>query len=285
MLIFTAIPSITLAIIIFLLVGFINNANIGEDTLLFQRALVDQFNITPWLLMVPILTGILIAKRIPPIITLFLATLIAIIFGSFFQQETLAQIAPSLFKALMKWVYGSTALQTESPMLTELVATRGMAGMLGTIWLIICAMCFGGAMSAGGFVRGISRLFIHMISGRKSLVGATATTGVMLNIVIADQYLCILLTGNMFKDIYDKQGYERRLLSRTVEDSATVTSVLVPWNTCGMTQSTVLGVSTFTYLPYCIFNLASPLMSVLVAALNYKIFKKPLVTTTENTAK
>lgn len=107
----------------------------------------------------------------------------------------------------------------------------------------------------------------------------------MLNIVIADQYLCILLTGNMFKDIYDKQGYERRLLSRTVEDSATVTSVLVPWNTCGMTQSTVLGVSTFTYLPYCIFNLASPLMSVLVAALNYKIFKKPLVTTTENTAK
>ena len=108
-------------------------------------------------------------------------------------------------------------------------------------------------------------------------MGCTATTGLMLNVAIADQYLCILLTGNMFRDVYDNEGYERRLLSRTTEDAVTVTSVLVPWNTCGMTQSTVLGVSTFSYLPYCFFNLLSPLMSVVVAALNYKIFKrKPL---------
>ena len=146
--------------------------------------------------------------------------------------------------------------------------------MMGTIWLIICAMCFGGCMSAGGMVGGISRLFIHMVKGRTSLVASTATTGMMLNIAIADQYLCILLTGNMFRDTFDREGYERRLLSRTTEDAVTVTSVLVPWNTCGMTQSTVLGVSTFAYLPYCFFNLISPLMSVVVAAIGYKIYRK-----------
>lgn len=114
-----------------------------------------------------------------------------------------------------------------------------------------------------------------MVKGRTSLVGSTAATGVMLNVAIADQYLCILLTGNMFRDIYDREGYERRLLSRTTEDAVTVTSVLVPWNTCGMTQSTVLGVATFTYLPYCFFNIISPVMSVVVAALGYKIWRKP----------
>ncbi len=113
-----------------------------------------------------------------------------------------------------------------------------------------------------------------MVKGRTSLVGSTAASGVMLNVAIADQYLCILLTGNMFRDIYDREGYERRLLSRTTEDAVTVTSVLVPWNTCGMTQSTVLGVATVTYLPYCFFNIISPVMSVVVAALGYKIWRK-----------
>lgn len=149
-----------------------------------------------------------------------------------------------------------------------------MAGMTDTIWLIICAMCFGGTMAASGMVGGITRLFIHMVKGRTSLVASTATTGVMLNVAIADQYLCILLTGNMFRDVYDRENYERRLLSRTTEDAVTVTSVLVPWNTCGMTQSTVLGVATTTYLPYCFFNIISPIMSVVVAAIGYKIFRK-----------
>ena len=128
-------------------------------------------------------------------------------------------------------------------------------------------------MEAGGMVRGITQLFVRMIRGRTSLVSATACSGLMLNLAVADQYICVLLTGNMFKRIYDRQGYERRLLSRTTEDSVTVTSVLVPWNTCGMTQSTVLGVPTLTYLPYCIFNLVSPLVSICVAALGYKIFR------------
>ena len=198
----------------------------------------------------------------------------AVIAGVAFQGDVLREIDPSTFKASMISLYGSTSLTTDNPMLTSLVATRGMGGMMDTIWLIICAMCFGGAMSAAGMVGGITRLFIHLVKGRTSLVGSTAATGLMLNLAIADQYLCILLSGNMFRDVYDREGYERRLLSRTTEDAVTVTSVLVPWNTCGMTQSTVLGVATFTYLPFCFFNIISPLMSVIVAMTGYKIYRK-----------
>lgn len=270
----TTVPSITIAVIAFLVAGFVCDSGNADDVQRFTSALEGRFNLTPWLLAVPVLTGVLIAKRVPPVITLFLSSLMAVIAGCILQRGVYSEIDPSLFNAAMKSLYGSTSIHTDSVILSELVSTRGMAGMMDTIWLIICAMCFGGTMSAAGFVGGITRLFIHLVKGRTSLVGSAAATGVMLNIAIADQYLCILLSGNMFKDVFDRQGYERRLLSRTTEDSVTVTSVLVPWNTCGMTQSTVLGVSTFTYLPYCIFNILSPVMSVIVAALNYKIYRK-----------
>ena len=268
------VPSITIAVLVFLVAGFICDSGNADDVQRFTSALEGRFNLTPWLLSVPVLTGVLIARRVPPVITLFLSSLMAVIAGCIFQRGVYSEIDPSLFNAAMKSLYGSTSVHTDSAILSELVSTRGMAGMMDTIWLIICAMCFGGTMAAAGFVGGITRLFIHLVKGRTSLVGSAAATGVMLNIAIADQYLCILLSGNMFKDVFDRQGYERRLLSRTTEDSVTVTSVLVPWNTCGMTQSTVLGVSTFTYLPYCVFNILSPIMSVIVAALNYKIFRK-----------
>lgn len=266
---------ITIALIIFAVAGFFCSTSSSQDIATFASSLGTRFNITPWLLLVPVLTGLMIARKIPPVITLFLSILLAVIFGLVFQTDAMREIDPSLFKAAMKSVYGNTTLHSDNPMLADLVSTRGMAGMMPTIWLIICAMCFGGCMAAGGMVGGITRLFIHMVKGRTSLVGSTAATGVMLNVAIADQYLCILLTGNMFRDIYDREGYERRLLSRTTEDAVTVTSVLVPWNTCGMTQSTVLGVATFTYLPYCFFNIISPVMSVVVAALGYKIWRKP----------
>ncbi len=192
-----------------------------------------------------------------------------------FQRPVLEEIAEGdVFRGAMLSVYGSTALSTADATLSNLVATRGMVGMMGTIWLILCAMCFGGTMQAGGMVRGITRMLVGAVRGRISLVGATVCSGLMLNLAIADQYLCILLNANLLKRIYDVKGYERRLLSRTTEDSVTVTSVLVPWNTCGMTQSTVLGVSTFTYLPYCIFNLLSPVMSIIIAAIGYRIYPR-----------
>lgn len=270
----TTLPSIVIASVVFFVAGLMFEGSDTGEIAAFSQALSGRFNITPWLLAVPVLTGIMIAKRWPPIITLFLSTLLAVVFALVFQSDVLGEIADGdLFKGAMQSVYGSTSIPTDSQLLTDLVATRGMAGMMGTIWLILCAMCFGGTMEAGGMVRGITQLFVRMIRGRTSLVSATACSGLMLNLAVADQYICVLLTGNMFKRIYDRQGYERRLLSRTTEDSVTVTSVLVPWNTCGMTQSTVLGVPTLTYLPYCIFNLVSPLVSICVAALGYKIFR------------
>lgn len=267
----TTVPSIVLTLIIFAIAGFAYDTSSKTQTETFTAALAGRFNISAWLLLVPVLTGVMIARKTPPVVTLFLSTLMAVIFGVVFQPEAMAEIDTEPFKAAMKCVYGETALHSPNPMLADLVATRGMAGMMDTIWLIICAMCFGGTMTAGGMVGGITRLFVHMVHGRTSLVGSTAATGVMLNVAIADQYLCILLTGNMFRDVFDREGYERRLLSRTTEDAVTVTSVLVPWNTCGMTQSTVLGVATFTYLPFCFFNIISPLMSVAVAALGWHI--------------
>lgn len=267
----TTVPSMTVALIIFAVAGLTAHTSSASDITAFTAAIGTRFHITPWLLSVPVLTGVLIARRVPPVITLFLATLLGAVAALVWQRGALTEIDPSLFRAVMRSLYDSTSLHTDNPILAQLVSTRGMTGMMDTIWLIICAMCFGGAMTASGMVGGITRLFIRLVRGRTSLVGATAATGVALNVAIADQYLCILLTGNMFRDIYDHHGFERRLLSRATEDSATVTSVLVPWNTCGMTQSTVLGVATLTYLPYCFFNIISPLMSVAVAALGYKI--------------
>lgn len=270
----TTIPSLVIALIIFTFAGFMQQSNSSAEIEQFTSALAGRFHISAWLLMVPVLTGVMIARKVPPIATLFLSTLLAVVFSLVFQSDALREIAGGdLFKGAMQSVYGQTSLSTSNPMLTSLVATRGMAGMMGTIWLIICAMCFGGAMEAGGMVRGITQMFVRMIRGRVSLVASTVCSGLMINLAVADQYICVLLTGNMFKKIYDRQQYERRLLSRTTEDSVTVTSVLVPWNTCGMTQSTVLGVPTLTYLPYCFFNLISPLMSICVAALGYKIWR------------
>lgn len=270
----TTIPSLVIALIIFTFAGFMQQSNSSAEIEQFTSALAGRFHISAWLLVVPVLTGVMIARKVPPIATLFLSTLLAVVFSLVFQSDALREIAGGdLFKGAMQSVYGQTSLSTSNPMLTSLVATRGMAGMMGTIWLIICAMCFGGAMEAGGMVRGITQMFVRMIRGRVSLVASTVCSGLMLNLAVADQYICVLLTGNMFKKIYDRQQYERRLLSRTTEDSVTVTSVLVPWNTCGMTQSTVLGVPTLTYLPYCFFNLISPLMSICIAALGYKIWR------------
>ena len=149
-----------------------------------------------------------------------------------------------------------------------------MAGMLGTVWLIISAMTFGACMTASGMLRRITSLLVPLCRRRTGMVATTVSTGMLLNTMVADQYLSIILTGNMFKRIYNENGYENRLLSRSIEDSCTVTSPLIPWSSCGMTQATILGVPTLTYLPYCFFNFISPLMSICVAFIGYKVFRK-----------
>lgn len=273
----TTVPSLLIALILFTVMGLTHEGgSTVQEMASFATTLEGKFNITPWLLLVPIVTGILIARKVPSIVTLAISTLLACAAALIFQPDLLREVAGEgggLFKGTMMSCYGSTSLQTDNAMLTELVATRGMSGMMNTVWLILCAMCFGGAMTAGGMLGSITSVCVRFIKNRVSTVASTVFSGLFLNIATADQYISIILLGNMFGDIYKRQGYESRLLSRTTEDAVTVTSVLIPWNTCGLTQATILSVPTLTYLPFCFFNYISPLMSILVAATGYKIVK------------
>lgn len=273
----TTVPSLLIAVILFTVMGLTHDGgSTAQEMNAFAATLEGKFNITPWLLLVPVVTGILIARKVPSVVTLAISTVLACVAALIFQPDLLREVAGEgggLFKGTMMTCYGSTSLQTGNPILTELVATRGMAGMMNTVWLILCAMCFGGAMTAGGMLGSITSVCVRFIKNRISTVASTVFSGLFLNIATADQYISIILLGNMFGDIYKRQGYESRLLSRTTEDAVTVTSVLIPWNTCGLTQATILSVPTLTYLPFCFFNLISPLMSILVAATGYKIVK------------
>lgn len=270
----TTVPSFTIALIIFLVASLSHTSDSGIQADLFAEGLQSVFVINPWLLLVPVATGILIALRMPAAIVLFLSALMAGIVMLFAQPDIVSQIGEgNNFRGLMNTYYSSTSIDTGNEALTSLVQTRGMRGMLSTVFLIFCAAAFGGALTGTGMILSITSALAKGISGRRSLVSTTVATGLFANMTTGDQYLSIVLTGNIYKKLYKEKGFEGRLLSRTTEDSATVTSVLVPWNTCGMTQSLVLKVPTIEYLPYCFFNLISPLMSIFIALLGYKIFR------------
>ena len=278
---YTTVPSMIVTLIVFSIAGFSRETADASQIAAFSEALKGSFHITPWLMIVPIVTGIMIAKKTPSIVVLFASSILAGIFALIFQPNALLEISGitdsgiiAYIKGLLMTFYDSTQIQTGNEALNSLVSTRGMAGMMNTIWLIICAMCFGGAMSASGMLESITRIFLHFMRGRTSMVASTVVSGLSLNICTADQFIAIILNSEMFKEVYKQRGFESRLLSRTTEDSVTVTSVLIPWTTCGMTQSTILGVSTWTYFPYCIFNIVSPFMSILIAATGYKIVQK-----------
>ena len=275
----TTVPSFTIALIIFLIVSLNHTSASGTDAATFAEGLQNTFVISPWLLLVPLFTGILIAMRLPAAIILFLSALVAGVVMLFAQPDLVAQVGEgNRFKGLMVTYYSSTAIDTGNATLSNLVQTRGMKGMLSTVFLIFCASAFGGSLTGSGMMKSLTEALAKGISGRRSLVASTVTTGLFSNMATGDQYLSIVLTGNIFKQLYKDKGYEGRLLSRSTEDSATVTSVLIPWNTCGMTQSMVLKVPTLEYLPYCFFNIISPLMSITIALIGYKIFRLPAAT-------
>ena len=278
----TTVPSITITLIIFLVAGLGHGNDGALQVEQYTEGLAGTFHISLWTLLVPLITGILIARKVPSLMVLFISSILAGITAIVLQPHILSQIAgdaslsmpAAIFKGLAITYYGSTAVQTGYDALNDLVSTGGMAGMLNTIWLIICAMCYGSVMVASGMIESITRVIIKWVRTRFSLVASTVSTGLFLNLTTGDQFISIVLTADMFRDVYDKEGYEARLLSRTTEDAATVTSVLIPWNTCGMTQATVLGVPTLTYLPYCFFNILSPLTTLVIAAIGWKIKRR-----------
>ena len=280
----TTTPTFLITIVIFFFAGLDNGAGTDLQVGQYTEGLERTFNISPWTLLVPLLTGVLIARRVPSLIVLFLSAIMAGVVALILQPHILAEIATgstvnsqfstlNSIKGLAITFYGATAVDTGFASLNELVSTGGMAGMLNTIWLILCAMCFGAAMVASRMIESLTQVIVRFVRSRVSLVSSTVGTGIFLNITTGDQFISIVLNADIYKEVYRRQGYETRLLSRSCEDSATVTSVLIPWNTCGMTQSTVLGVPTLTYLPYCFFNLISPLMSILVATVGWRIYR------------
>lgn len=281
---YTTVPTFTITLIIFLISGLSFTSDVSLQVAQYTEGLSQTFNISLWTLIVPVLTGILIARRISSLITLFLSAIIAGIVALILQPHILCEVSGELhgyslyqmFRGLIMTYYGSTSVETGNTALNELVSTGGMAGMMNTVWLIISAMFFGSMMMASRMIISITKMLIRFVNGCFGLVSSTVGTCLFLNLSTGDQFISIVLAADMYKNAYKQKGFESRLLSRTTEDAATVTSVLIPWNTCGMAQSTVLGVPTVVYLPYCFFNIISPLMSMLVAAIGWKIKRLPV---------
>lgn len=283
----TTVPSFAITLIIFLIISLLHEVPSAAHVADISNDLRSTFNISPWLLLVPVITALLIIRKVSAIATLFIAALTAGITALICQPHIIGAVAtgdtpdPSLglgfadgFKGLCITYYGSTAIDTGNPALNDLISTRGMTGMLNTVFLIIAAGTFGGTLVGSGMLKSLTDLLTRFISRRVSIVTSTVGTGIFTNMITGDQYLSIILTSSLYKKLYEERGYENRLLSRSVEDSSTVVSVLIPWNSCGMTQATVLKVATLDYLPYCFFNLLSPLMSILIAIIGYKIARK-----------
>ena len=283
----TTVPSFVIAMIVFLVVSILHDGAAGGQAGEFAEGLDSTFNLSPWLMLVPVLTGALIVRKVPAILTLFIAALVAGLAAVLFQPHIVGAIASGYapeafskltfmegFKGVFISYYGATAIDTGNSVLNDLIATRGMTGMMNTIFLIISAVTFGGSLVGSGMLQSLTEMLTAYIRRRFSIVSATVGTGIFANMVTGDQYLSIILTSSLYKKLYEDRGYESRLLSRSVEDSATVVSVLIPWNSCGMTQATVLKVATMEYLPYCLFNLISPLMSMFVAAVGYNIKRR-----------
>ena len=272
----TTVPSISVTMVVFIIVGLLSSPSAEatmDATQQMQSHLLDTFTISPVLFFVPLGVFSLIYKGLPAIIVLFLGALVAAVMMPFVQPQLVEAIVGAGksgftggLECVMRVVFGGVSYETGNVGLNDLVSTSGMSGMLSTIWLIICSMCFGGAMEASGMLGTITESLLKMMRGRFKTVATTCLSCLFVNVAAGDQYLAIILPAKMYGEAFGKQNLEKKLLSRTVEDSGTVTSVLIPWNSCGMTQSTVLGVSTLVYAPFAIFCWLSPITTMLFAA-------------------
>tara|TARA_B110000971_G_scaffold115055_1_gene117991 strand:+ start:839 stop:2275 length:1437 start_codon:yes stop_codon:yes gene_type:complete len=277
---YTTVPSILITLLIFLMIGFNLETKTSPDNIeVILTALQSKFTITPWLFVVPLAVILLIVKKVPAIPSLFIGTLLGAFTALVAQPNIILELGNSsdYFKASFMTIIDAmsreTNITTDNEMINGLLSTGGMFGMLNTVWLIICAMCFGGVMEASGFLSRISNALMKLATNTASLVATTTGTCIFFNMTASDQYLAIVVPGKMFKDAYKDLNLAPENLSRTLEDSGTVTSVLIPWNTCGATQASVLGVATLAYLPFCFFNIISPFMTMLYAVIGYKIKK------------
>jgi len=276
---YTTIPSFLFAAIIFFIIG-LNSHNTG-NSLSIQQALADlekTFFISPVLFIAPLLVLFLILKKMPALPALLIGMLLGAVFAVIFQPQVIASIASNTntpfetyYTAIMDAMTVDISIPTDNDLLKRLLVSTGMNGMLGTVWLIIAAMMFGGIMESCNFLKSITYSLLKLVKSDTSLVAATAFTCISTNVLASDQYLSIVVPGRMFKEAFREKGLAPENLSRTLEDAGTVTSVLVPWNTCGAYQAGVLGVPTLAFAPYCFFNIISPVMTVLFSLFKIRI--------------
>ena len=275
----TLVPAFIICFVVYLIVGLTIPVTAQVDMTAELEAISGSFHISPWLLLIPCLTIFMVVKKVPAFITLFISAIVGALVAFWMQPQIVLQISGdstglgSAITAIFKMLSSPIAVSTGNPLLDNLTSTHGMSGMTNTIWLVICIMAAGGALAGSGMLETITNALIKLIRGAGSLVATTVGTCIVSNMILSDQYMAILLPGKMFAPTYKKLGYAPELLSRTLGDSATVTSVLVPWNTCAVIQSTVLGVATMVYFPFAIFCLITPVIAILIAAFNFKIHR------------
>ena len=276
----TTIPTITISLIIFIILNFYMVSSGPTDNTVLLEAISQTFNITPLIFIVPLIVIILIIKKTPPIIALFTGTIMGAIFALIFQQDILIQLSNSnsltfegAYSAIVNSITVDTNIESGNSELNDLFKSGGMIGMMNTIWLVISAMVFGGVMESIGALKTITTSLLNLGKSTFSLFASTAGSCLAINLTTSDQYLAIVIPGKMFEKAFKEKNLAPENLSRTLEDTGTVTSVLIPWNSCGAYQSGVLGVSVLDYFFYAIFNWLSFFMTLIVAGLNYKIKK------------
>jgi len=267
----TTVPTIIITLIVFGIISFNIDTTGSADISNLLASIDHTFNISPWLFLVPIGVVTLILLKTKPLLALASGIALAIIFAFVFQGNILDGLADSKFTAITNSILTDTAIITDNPKLNDLFSAGGMGGMLWTIYLIICAMIFGGIMDGIGALAKITKALLSIATSIFGLFASTVLSCLGLNLIASDQYLAIVIPGKMFKQAYQDKGLAPENLSRTLEDAGTVTSVLIPWNTCGAYQSGVLGVGVGEYIGYAIFNWLSPFTTLLFAALNLKI--------------
>jgi len=277
---YTTIPSITITLLIFLAIGFTKQGEINPESIReVQVAIKDTFTITPWLFLVPVFLFVIISKKVPALPAIFAGTLIGGIFAVIFQPQIIQQISGSdsyiqaCYQTVMQSIFADISIPVKNENIQDLLSTGGMAGMLNTIWLILTAMVFSGILETTGILHKITETMMKAVNSTGSLVTTTVASCGFLNLTASDQYISIVVTGRMFSESYEDQKLKPEVLSRTLEDAGTVTSVLVPWNTCGAAQAGALGVATVAFAPFCFFNIISPFMTIAVAYLDINIRK------------
>jgi len=273
----TTVPTIIITLIVFSIFSLNMETTGNADISGLLNTIQSTFNISPYLFIVPLVVIGLILFKTRPLIALGTGVLLAAVFAFIFQLEILSDLSSSNLESIIKAIFIDTEIQTDNQKLNELFSSGGMKGMLWTIFLIVCAMVFGGVMDAIGALARITKELLKLAKTVFGLFTSTVLSCLGLNAIASDQYLAIVIPGKMFKKAYNDRGLAPENLSRTLEDSGTVTSVLVPWNTCGAYQSTVLGVSVYDYFVYAVFNYLSPFMTLFFAAFNIKI--RQLMTT------